>query len=243
MAIVQHPAVPSASGRRTARLQKATVFGQPSSELGPMCVSIAMVGVAALASAAASSLIPGLGGKATGLDTPSWILLGNGAAGIVSAAYGLAALGYGFASFRQGRLPAAKTLQLTVSVAAAVHLVALLVGLWRLPEAGRTFDLTLASLVVLELSIVAIIGWQRNTALRCSTDRKRAKQHSAMKVVGTMFAASVLVAAVASAGMAASTAGGLAVPHSEHGAHESSVTDTDQVPANIQNLKNQGHQH
>lgn len=243
MATVQQPSVPATAGRGRARLEAAAASRQGTSDLAPLCVSIAMLGIAALASAAASSLIPGLGGTASSMNASTGILVGSGAAGLASAAYGLAALGYGFVSFRQGRLPAARTLQLTVSIAAVLHLLALLVGLWRLPEVGRSFDVTLASLLVLELSVIAVVGWQRNTALRRSPDLARAKQRSALAVVGTMFAAAILVAAVTTAGMAASTAGSLAVPHSGHGGTEGSVTDTGQLPANIQNLKDQGHHH
>ena len=43
----------------------------------------------------------------------------------------------------------------------------------------------------------------------------------ALGLLGVLFAASLAVAAVTSAGMAASTAGHVAVPHSGHGGHGS----------------------
>lgn len=202
-----------------------------------------MVGVAALASAAASSLIPGLGGAASRLNTAPWILLLSGVTGVVSASYALAALGYGAAAFRTGRLPAVRVLQFGVSLAAALHLGALLLGVWGIPGAKREFDLTLASLLVLELAVVAAVGWRGHAASRRSFVRKGAKPRSALTVVGTLFAASVLVAAVTTPGLAASTAGSLAVPHSGHSTPEKSVTNNNQLPLEIQHLKNQGHQH
>ncbi|MHA7269971.1 hypothetical protein [Arthrobacter sp. HLT1-20] len=200
--------------------------------------SLAFLGIAALAIAAASSLLPGLGGEPADADrvllaTAPW----QWVAGVASAVYGLAALAYGFISFRSGRIKRAGTLRLVVSAAALVHLTGLLFGLWRIPEASRTFDMTLASLLALELSVIAVLGWRRNAALR--QESKTRKEPTAAAVVGTLFAASILVAALTTVGMAASTAGELAVPHSGHSETDKSPS----VPSNIQQLKNQDHQH
>ncbi|MGZ2223940.1 hypothetical protein [Glutamicibacter nicotianae] len=54
-----------------------------------------------------------------------------------------------------------------------------------------------------------------------------------------MFAGSVAVAAVASLGMAAATAGELAIPHSEHGVHHSGDID----PGIIGKMKQEEHHH
>ncbi len=230
-------------GHASAQLQAPVADRHTTSELGSMCVGIGLMGITALAGAAASSLIPGLGGTVPRMDTQSWVLLLNGAAGIASAGYGLAALGFGFSAFRRGQLPAVKALQILVSVAAVIHLAAFMAGLWGLPASDRSFDLTLAALLLLELTVTAAIGWQRNTALRRSAKSKVSTPRSAISVVGILFVASIFVAAVTTAGMAASTAGSLAVPHSGHGTPAVGVVDDSLVPSKIQELKNQGHQH
>ncbi|WP_425863350.1 hypothetical protein [Arthrobacter sp. TWP1-1] len=217
---------------------------QTGTQLSSLYISLALLGIAALASAATSSLIIGLGGAATGLADPAgniiWISAASSwAAGILSGIYCLSSLAYAFVSFRKGALPNASALRLVVALAAGVHLIGLLEGLWRWPTSTRTFDVTVASLLVLELSVIAVLGWRRNTELRIGQSIKFGKDPSAMAVVGSLFAASILVAGITTVGMAASTAGELAVPHSGHKSTENSPG----VPSNIEQLKNQGHHH
>lgn len=245
MTTAQHLGAPPIAGRAPARVllhgrRRLVSTTRTGTELTSLYVSLAFLGIAALAIAAASSLLPEMGGEpasATGvvLATAPW----QWVAGVASAVYGLAALAYGFFSFRSGTIKRASTLRLVVSAAALFHLTALLLGLWRLPEASRTFDTTLASLLALELSVIAVLGWRRHAALRQESARKARKEPSAVAVVGTLFAASILVAGLTTVGMAASTAGELAVPHSGHG----DTGNSPSVPGNIEQLKNQGHHH
>lgn len=211
-------------------------------------VSLALLGIASLAIAASSSLLPWTNSGTPVLAGPvAW------AVALASAAYGLSALCYGLGSFRSGTLPRVGVLGLVVAVAAAIHLSTFVAGLWRMPETGRTFDVTLASLLVLELSVSAVLGWANNAALRRRPSRRAPKrpgrEPSAAALVGTLFAASILVASLTTAGMAASTAGELAVPHSGHGdsGHGDSghggSHDEPTVPSNLQQLKEQGHHH
>ncbi|WP_104109003.1 hypothetical protein [Arthrobacter sp. N199823] len=225
---------------------------------------VALLGIAALSSAAASSLLPGLNGTSDGVSSSGGsgtIVLG--VLGVFSAIYGLAALGYGLWALRHGKLLRADIVLLVLSLAAGVHLIGLLMGLWRMPAAERTFDATLATMLALELSATAVLGWQRNAPLRRSGIQGNSpgnaasaegaaaattKPRSAAAVVGTLFATSLFVAALTTVGMAASTAGELAVPHSGHsdsGHSDSGHSDHDNnvVPENIQRLKDQGHHH
>lgn len=202
-------------------------------------VSLALLGIASLAIAAASSLLPWTNsGTPTVAGPTGWAL------GLASAAYGLTALAYGLQSLRSGNLSHVGALGVVVAVAAAIHLAAFVAGLWWMPETGRTFDVTLAALLVLELSVSAVLGWQNNLVLRRRLPRRAPKRSgrevSAAGLVGTLFAASILVASLTTVGMAASTAGELAVPHSGHGgSHQGEPT----VPTNLQQLKDQGHHH
>lgn len=250
MTTAQHLGAPPVAGRGLARV--VPISGLPSgrrrlegntgtsTELSSLYTSLALLGIAALASAAASSLLPGLGGEAASTEAGRGLLAiapWQWVVGIASAVYGLGALTYGFVSFRSGTMMRADTLRIVVSIAALYHLTGLLLGLWRMPEASRTFDITLASLLALELSVIAVLGWRRNATLR--QEPRTRKEPTAAAVVGTLFAASVLVAALTTVGMAASTAGELAVPHSGH----SDTPNSPSIPSNIEQLKNQDHHH
>jgi hypothetical protein len=240
-----HPTVaPPLTGRGPVRVPGRAAENPGSTirseaPLSSLYVSLAMVGVAALASAAASSLIPGLAGHPAGVVPPGMLAVGAWVAGIATSAFAGACLVYGIWSFRAGHLLRALLLRRILAVAAAVHLVALLASAWRMPTESRTFDVNLAALLVLELSVIAVIGWQGNISLRRTSASGPRREPSAAVLVGTLFAASMLIAAVCSAGMAASTAGQLAVPHSGHGGHSHSPS----VPGNILQLQNEGHHH
>lgn len=219
------------SAQRTFR-GKPRVSTQTGGELASLSVSIAAVGIAALSSAAASSLIAGLNGVGGAAAWVQWVAV------IVASSWAAAGLLYAFVSFRTANLPRTILTVRAVVAAASAHLAILIVGMWRLPEDLRSLDLTLASLLVLELSVIAVLGWQHNSGLRVRVPGARHKP-SALAVVGTLFAASILVASVTTVGMAASTAGELAVPHSGHGA----TTPGSPLPGNLEQLKHSGHHH
>lgn len=248
MTTAQHAGAPSLDGRGysavpSKSMKSASHRSQASTQLSSLYISLALLGIAALASAATSSLLPGLGGDTTALATDAentiWISAASWTAGVVSGVYCLASLGYAFVSFRKGVLPNTAALRLVVGVAAGLHLAGFLEGLWRAPSSTRTFDVTLASLLILELSVLAVLGWRKNSEVRVGGSIKGHKDPSAVAVVGTLFAAAILVATITTAGMAASTAGELAVPHSGHTGTENGPA----VPSNIEQLKNQGHHH
>ena len=248
MTTAQHAGVPSLDGRDssavpTNSMKSASHRSQAGTQLSSLYISLALLGIAALASAATSSLLPGLGGDTTALATDAentiWISAASWTAGVASGVYCLASLAYAFVSFRKGVLPNTVTLRLVVGVAAGLHLAGFLEGLWRAPSSTRTFDVTLASLLILELSVLAVLGWRKNSEARVGRFIKVHKEPSAVAVVGTLFAVAILVATITTAGMAASTAGELAVPHSGHTGTENGPA----VPRNMEQLKNQGHHH
>lgn len=247
MTIAHHPGAPPLTGRGTARKASTAprANGSPVAPgtgyvLSSLYASVALVGIAALGSAAASSLIPGLA-QGPHLHVPQrWNWEGwPWAAGIATALFAGAALLYAVASFRAGRVPHPRMVVRTLAVTAAVQLAALLEGVWRSPADTRTFDLTLASLILLELSVIAVLGWQRTSAQRVRGAAASRRDPSAAALIGVLFAASILVAAVASAGMAASSAGELAVPHSGHGGGGQAPS----LPGNVVQLQNSGHHH
>lgn len=228
MTVIRTASTPARHEPRQASPGRPRVSSESGGELAGLYVGIAAVGIAALGCAASSSLAAG----ATG--TTSWW---GWVAALGSAAWAMVALAYTFVSFRAGRLPSAGVAARVLGAAASIHLATVVVGAWRLPEESRFLDLTAASLLVLELSVLAVIGWQRNRALR--TRSRPGWKPSALVVVGTAFAASILVASVTSVGLAASTAGQLAVPHSDHGA----TSPGGPLPGNLEQLKHSGHHH
>lgn len=236
------PSRPGRGGRRSsqAKPRESTRSGR---ELATLYISIAAVGIAALSSAGASSLIAGTGGTAGTGGVSPW---GPWLAAAAAAAWAAAALAGAVVSFRSANLPRTALTVRAVAAAAAVHLAVLLAGMWRLPETVRSFDMTVAALLVLELSVLAVLGWQHNSSLRVDAPSGGVQattgarhQPSALAVVGTLFAASILVAAVTTSGLAASSAGALAVPHSGHGAG----TPASHLPGNSEQLRNSGHHH
>lgn len=218
---------------------------RPVTALSSLYVSLALLGIAALAGAATSSLFAGAVGTADQGEwpefwrAPGWQLT----AGIATAGYSLATLAYALVSFRRGTLPRTAVLQSVVFGLAGMHLVLLLAGIWRMPEDARSFDVTLAALTILELSVSAVLGWRRNLQMRRGPSF-RVREPSAPTVVGGLFAVSLLVAAITTSGMAASAAGQLAVPHSGHHTPQQGTQQESPEQSTLQQqLKEQGHHH
>ena len=197
---------------------------------GGLYAGIAGLGVAALAAASSASLASTFGiGSA---PAPWWAWLGA----IASAVWAGMALVYAVASQLQAAAPAVNLAVPCLVLVSSVHLASILAGLWGFPEGAKNLDLTIGSLLLLELSVLSVFMWQRK---RRKNLPHRAVRSSSLVVLGGMFASSVAVAAVASLGLAASSAGELAVPHSEHGIHHSGDID----PGIIQKMKQAEHHH
>lgn len=197
---------------------------------GGLYAGIAGLGVAALAAASSASLASTFGiGSA---PAPWWAWLGA----IASAVWAGMALVYAAASLLKAAAPAVNLAVPCLALVSSVHLASIAAGLWGFPEGAKNLDFTIASLLLLELSVLAVFMWQRK---RRKNFPHRAVRSSSLVVLGSMLASSVAVAAVASLGLAASSAGELAVPHSEHGIHHSGDID----PGIIQKMKQAEHHH
>lgn len=197
---------------------------------GGLYAGIAGLGVAALAAASSASLASTFGiGSA---PAPWWAWLGA----IASAVWAGMALVYAVASLLKAAAPAVNLAVPCLVLVSSVHLASILAGLWGFPEGAKNLDLTIGSLLLLELSVLSVFMWQRK---RRKNLPHRAVRSSSLVVLGGMFASSVAVAAVASLGLAASSAGELAVPHSEHGIHHSGDID----PGIIGKMKQAEHHH
>ncbi len=151
------------------------------------------------------------------------------AAAVLVGVWALCLLLWSIGSLRRG-VPIWPLLTNRLLPAAVVlQLGALIYGLWQLPSANRTFDLSSACAVVLELAILGSVGWLRRSGgpdqptAAASSEPVPLKAPPAGRLLATMFAAALLVAAVATPGLAATTAGLHAVPHGEHGAHSPSL--------------------
>lgn len=224
-----------APNRQTFRSRASTPRHPASTgsgnELASLCVGIAALGIAALSSAASSSLVASLNGT-VGLATWwGWALT------VGSVAWAGTALLYAFSTLRSGNPPLTGVAVRVVGLAAFIHLATVLIGLWSVPAESRYLDVTVASLVILELTIVALMGWRHNKDKRTPSGSTAGWKPSALAVTGTMFGVSILVASITTVGLAASTAGQLAVPHSGHGSGNSGG---EPIP---EQLKFSGHHH
>ena len=200
----------------------------PRAQLTALCVPLAGLGIASLSVALASSLATGaLGIGPSGNSAvfmPAWLAWPFA---VLDAGWAVAVFGVSFLAFRRGAVPRPELVAKMVAVAAGLHLATLLIGLWREPASTRFFDVTVASTLALELSVLACLGWMRRHNGQASAARYAAgpptaaarQAPSAAAVLGVMFVAAIVVAAITTTGLAGSTAGELAVPHSGHGGH------------------------
>lgn len=201
-----------------------------SSAFGGIYAGVAGLGISALAAASSASLASAFGVGTS--SAPWWAWAGA----IASAAWAGLALIYAVASLLKGTAPALKIAVPCLALVSSAHVASIAMGLLGFQERAQFLDLTVASLLLLELSVLAVIVWQGK---RRRKDPRRVTRPSSIAVVGIIFAASVAVATVASLGLAASSAGQLAVPHSEHGVHHSGDID----PGIIGKMKQAEHHH
>jgi hypothetical protein len=101
-----------------------------------------------------------------------------------------------------------------VPVAVFLHLAAIANGIWGPNQSPRSLDGAALSAAALELLILASVGW----LARQPTPRPSPApvQPSAGALLAAIFAAALIVAAITTPGLAATTAGYHAVPHGEH---------------------------
>ncbi|WP_434618606.1 hypothetical protein [Arthrobacter sp. A5] len=181
---------------------------------------------------------PGTTGPVTTVAVPAEL-----AGAVIVAAWGVCLLLWAIRSLRRGVAAWPVLTTRILPIAVAVQLLGIIYGLWQLPMANRSFDLSAACAFILELAMLGCLGWLHRTgksaqdtdrgstvagstgagsmvaesSVKGTTAAVPAAAPPAGRLLAAMFAASMLVAAVATPGLAATTAGLHAVPHGGHG--------------------------
>ena len=240
------PSVPGApAGIRSVRQRAAAAPEAAPAAAGPVKVAflpeavrlftaLAGLGAGVLTLGLSSNvLVSGLQPGPGGDPVPGLPGLADFAAAVLLAAAAVFLLCWSVQSLRADRLAWQRAMRGVLPVAVALELAVLIYGLWQLPVSHRRFDLTLACTIVLELAILGCAGWlRRHRPPQQPAGSARAGDADAGPwtkdvrpgwMLGSMFISAVLVSAVATAGLAASSAGHFAVPHGGHGSHQPAV--------------------
>lgn len=155
---------------------------------------------------------------------------GTAVAGAAALLWGLAFLAWSLIGLNRGNVLFPRRVALAMGAAAAVHVAVIAGGLI---QAQRSLDVSHLAVLGLILMTLGGAGWlhrQRTASARVSNDGGAHGQPRTGWLLAAAFGAAVVVASVATPGMAASFAGQHAVPHGEHG----------QAPAGT---PNPGHHH
>ena len=173
--------------------------------------------------AAAALLFAGFAGFGAGsvnLATASSLLLSPAAGGFAvaggvgSALWGTALLVWSVLSLQRGSLLRARTATALLLVASLVHAASALAAMAAGPSG---LALSHLAALLLSLMIVAAAGWLKRRSGGDPAGTGVVAQLRAGRLLLAAFASAVLVAGIATPGLAASTAGQYAVPHGEHG--------------------------
>ena len=208
------------AGRATAATQRTqeTPASQATfrSDAVRLFAGFAGLGAAAVNLAVASSLFAAAGP----------VLPARAAGGAAALLWGTALLGWTIAGLSRNRFPLPRTSALLLPAAAAVHMAAIV------PGAGSGMaGLGISHLAALLLTLMTLAAtfWlgRRSPSLPGRSGQNGSDQNASGRMgAGTLLAAAftgaLLVAAITTPGLAASTAGQFAVPHGEHiGGHHS----------------------
>jgi hypothetical protein len=180
----------------------------------------------------------GLGAAAVNLAVASSLFASAGpalpvrAAGAVAALlWGAALLGWTVAGLTRSRFPRPQTSAILLAAAAAVHVVALILG----AGSGMAgLGISHFAALLLTLMILAATSWLArrspgvpggpglNALGQSASGHSASGRLGAGRLLAAAFAGALLVAAITTPGRAASPAGQFAVPHGEHaGGHHS----------------------
>ena len=137
---------------------------------------------------------------------------------LAAALWGATMLAWTVAALRNGRFPLPRTAGTALQAAAAVHVLAIVTG-----AGSDTAGLSHLAALLLTLVIIGSTAWLGRQA-GCVDDggveydggRLAAGGTGAARLLATAFAGALAVAAIATPGLAASTAGQFAVPHGSH---------------------------
>jgi hypothetical protein len=208
------------AGRATAATQRTreTPASQATfrSDAVRLFAGFAGLGAAAVNLAVASSLFAAAGP----------VLPARAAGGAAALLWGTALLGWTIAGLSRNRFPLPRTSALLLPAAAAVHMAALVLG-----AGSGMAGLGISHLAALLLTLMTLAAtyWlgRRSPSLPGRSGQNGSGQNASGRMgAGTLLAAAftgaLLVAAITTPGLAASTAGQFAVPHGEHiGGHHS----------------------
>jgi len=169
------------------------------------------LGAAAVNLAVASSLF-----AAAGTDFP-----GRTAGAAAALLWGAALLGWTVAGLSRNRFPTPRASALLLPAAAAAHVAAIVFG----AGSGMAgLGISHLAALLLTLMILAARSWlgRRSPGVAGGPGRNTSGRLGAGTLLAAAFAGALLVAAITTPGLAASTAGQFAVPHGEHtGSHHS----------------------
>jgi hypothetical protein len=170
----------------------------------------------------------GLGAAAVNLAVASSLFAAVGPALPVTAAgataallWGAVLLGWTVAGLSRNRFPMPRASTLLLPAAAAVHVAAIVLG----AGSGMAgLGVSHLAALLLTLMILAATSWlsRRSPNLPGGFGENASGRPGAGTLLAAAFAGALLVAAITTPGLAASTAGQFAVPHGEHtGGHHS----------------------
>jgi hypothetical protein len=176
-----------------------------------LLAGFAGLGAAAVNLAVASSLF-----AAAGTDFP-----GRAAGATAALLWGAALLGWTVAGLSRNRFPMPRASALLLPAAAAAHVAAIVLG----AGSGMAgLGISHLAALLLTLMILAATSWLGRSApnLPGGPGQNTPGRPGAGTLLAAAFAGALLVAAITTPGLAASTAGQFAVPHGEHaGGHHS----------------------
>lgn len=167
-----------------------------------------------LAGYGAALLYAGIGATALLDRSGAPVLLGL--TGGASIAWALLLVIWATASLRRPEVIWPVFSGLLVPLAAALTLAVVVGQAMFLPLGQRSLDLTAVAAVVLGFVILGSVGYLRRRPM-CPN------QPPAGRLLAALALSATLVAAIATPGLAASTAGQFAVPHGEHGGNSPSA--------------------
>lgn len=137
--------------------------------------------------------------------------------GVVAAGgWGIAAIGWAVQSLRLGRIVSRRRIVVASVLAGLVHVASIFIGVWWVPAGGRTLDVAALSALGLELILLGSVGWLSSRGGLGPVSGQ--VQVSAGPLLAAFFLAALVVAGIATPGLAAGAAGAHAVTHGEHGA-------------------------
>lgn len=214
----QHEAAEAPAGAKAADAPdgSATTRDTPGETAVRLLAGFAAFGAAAVSLAISSSLLT------AAAPAQLWLLL----PGVAAALWGVALLCWTVVALRKGSFPLPRLSAVLLPAAGAAHLLAIVIG-----AEGDLAGLNVSNLaaLLLTLTVVAAKGWLVRQTTTAQTSRRTddgglaagsfgagSSGAGAGRMLVAAFAGALAVAAVATPGLAASTAGQFAVPHGSH---------------------------